>query len=67
MPDGYATEVIVPHTEQYAWKYSRHDVVFGLYHKDNLKSEAWQKRGTDSNIRPLKSWNNFLRCDDSKG
>ena len=36
MPDGYATEVIVPHTEQYAWKYSRYDVVFVIYHQGNL-------------------------------
>ena len=46
MPDGYATEVIVPHTEQYAWKYSRYDVLFGIYHQDNLKNVTWQKRGT---------------------
>ena len=55
MPDGCATEVIVPHTELYAWKYSRYDVVFGIYHQDNLKGETWQKIGTASNIRPLKS------------
>ena len=67
MPDGYATEVIVPPTELYAWKYSRYDVVFGIYHHDNLKSKTWQKRGTGSNNRPLKSWNNFIRCDYSKG
>ena len=28
--DGYATEVIVPHTESYAWTYSRHNVVFDI-------------------------------------
>ena len=46
MSDGYAAVVIVPPTESYAWKYSRYDVVFDIYHQDTLKCETWQKRGT---------------------
>ena len=30
MSDGYAAELIVPHTEYYAWKHSRFDVVFDI-------------------------------------
>ena len=67
----YAAEVIVPHTESHAWKYSRYDVVLDIYHQDSLKSEMQQKRGTRvcqnaGNIRPPKSRNNCLRCDESK-
>ena len=37
-----------------------------FYHQDKLKSETLQKRRTEaSNIRPIKSWKNFLRCDES--
>ena len=67
MPDGYATEVIVPQLSSMLENTPDMMLYFCIYYQDNLKSEAWQKRGTASNIRPLKSWNNFLRCDDSKG
>ena len=29
--DGYAPEVVVPHTESYVWKYFQYDVVFYIY------------------------------------
>ena len=66
--DGYTSGVIVPHTESYAWKYSKYDVVFEIYHQDSLKSETQQKRRTmlakkAGNIRLSKLWNNFFRWD----
>ena len=46
MSDGFATDVIVPHTEYFAWKYARYNVVFDINHQYSLKSETWQKRRT---------------------
>ena len=70
--DNYAAEVIVPHIESCAQKYSRVDVVFDIYRQDSLKGETRLNRGTGvrrkvvGNSRPPKSWHNFLRCDENK-
>ena len=37
--DGYAPEVVVPHTESYIWKYHIYIYIYiYIYHQDSLKS-----------------------------
>ena len=45
---------------------------FFIYRQDSLKDETRQKiltgvhRKVTGNCRPPKSWNNFIRCDETK-
>ena len=43
--DDYAKEDIIPKVESYGARYERVDVVFDVYKKSSLKSEARSKRG----------------------
>ncbi len=70
--DDYAKEDIIPKVESYGARYERVDVVFDVYKKSSLKSEARSKRGqgirrrvTGTSKTPS-NWRSFLRDDSNK-
>lgn len=70
--DDYASEDILPRVESFGIKYKRVDIVFDVYKKSSLKSEARSKRGqairrrvTGTSKTPT-NWRSFLRDDKNK-
>ena len=68
----YAEKDILPQIERYSDKYQRTDIVFDVYQKSSLKSEARSKRGksirrrvTDKSKTPT-NWKSFLRDSTNK-
>lgn len=72
--DAYVQGDLIPKLESYGAKYSRTDIVFGVYKKLSLKAETRSKRGLYLCIRrrvlatsktPV-IWKGFLRDDSNK-
>jgi len=70
--EEYATKDILPKIEQYSKKHKRTDIIFDVYHKSSLKSEARSKRGkairrrvTEKSKTPT-NWKSFLRNSANK-
>ena len=70
--EEYAQNDILPLVQNYSHTHKRTDIIFDVYHKTSLKSEARSKRGkairrrVTAKSKPPTNWKSFLRDSTNK-